>query len=61
MPAQILPGQIGWIDLTVPDAEAVRDFYQSVTAWSPSPVDMGGYNDFCMTPTGAGDQPVTDW
>jgi predicted enzyme related to lactoylglutathione lyase len=25
------PGQIGWIDLTVPDAEAVRDFYQDVT------------------------------
>ena len=52
-----MAGQIGWIDLTVPNAEAVRDFYQSVTGWSPSPVDMGGYQDFCMTPTGAA-EPV---
>jgi predicted enzyme related to lactoylglutathione lyase len=35
----------------------VRDFYQSVTGWSPSPVDMRGHNDFCMTPTGAA-EPV---
>jgi predicted enzyme related to lactoylglutathione lyase len=26
-----MTGQIGWIDLTVPNAEAVSDFYQSVT------------------------------
>ena len=57
MPGQIMPGQIGWIDLTVPDADAVRDFYQSVTGWLPSPVEMGGYDDFCMTPTGAA-EPV---
>jgi predicted enzyme related to lactoylglutathione lyase len=49
----VKPGQIGWIDLTVPNAEAVRDFYQSVTGWTPSPVAMGGYDDFCMTPPGA--------
>jgi hypothetical protein len=53
MSGQIGPGQIGWIGLTVPDAERVRDFYQSATGWSPAPVDMGGYNDFCMTPAGA--------
>jgi predicted enzyme related to lactoylglutathione lyase len=47
-----MPGQIGWIDLTVPDASALRDFYQGVTGWSPSPVDMGGYQDFCMHPAG---------
>ena len=52
-----MPGQIGWIDLTVPDASAVRDFYQSVTGWTPSPVDMGGYQDFCMHPAGEA-QPV---
>jgi hypothetical protein len=50
-------GQVGWIDLTVPDAEAVRDFYQHVTGWTASPVDMGGYQDYCMNPPGAG-QPV---
>jgi len=47
-----MPGQIGWIDLTVADAPALRDFYQSVAGWTPSPVDMGGYQDFCMHPPG---------
>ena len=42
------PGQIGWIDLTVPDSEAVRDFYEAVTGWTPSPVAMGDYQDYCM-------------
>ncbi len=51
------PGQIGWIDLTVPDAGTVRDFYAQVTGWTVSPVDMGGYHDFCMIPAGA-KQPV---
>ncbi len=46
-------GTIGWIDLTVPDASRLRDFYTAVTGWSPSDVDMGGYSDFCMlTPDG---------
>jgi uncharacterized protein len=46
-------GQIGWIDLTVPDAVSVRDFYQAVTGWTPSAVQMGDYNDYCMnTPEG---------
>ena len=43
------PGSIGWIDLTVENAEAVRDFYAAVAGWHPSEVDMGGYNDFNMT------------
>ncbi len=42
-------GAIGWVDLTVPNAEAVRDFYQSVAGWSSMPVDMGGYSDYSMT------------
>jgi predicted enzyme related to lactoylglutathione lyase len=29
------PGQIGWIDLTVPDAQALCAFYQHVTGWAP--------------------------
>lgn len=41
-------GSIGWIDLTVANAEHVRDFYRSVVGWETSPVDMGGYHDFCM-------------
>jgi predicted enzyme related to lactoylglutathione lyase len=51
-------GQIGWIDLTVPNADAVRDFYAQVTGWSVSPVPMGDYNDYCMVPQG-GEKPIT--
>ena len=42
------PGQIIWVDLTVPDAEGLRDFYSQLVGWQPQPVDMGGYNDFNM-------------
>lgn len=42
------PGAIGWVDLTVPDAPAIRDFYAAVAGWQTAPVDMGGYDDFNM-------------
>ena len=42
-------GQISWADLTVDDAQGVRDFYSaSCTSSTNRPVDMGGYEDFCM-------------
>jgi len=41
-------GSIIWMDLTVPDAEKVRQFYSEVVGWRPEPVDMGGYSDFNM-------------
>jgi predicted enzyme related to lactoylglutathione lyase len=41
-------GSIGWIDLTVDDAPALRDFYASVVGWSAEAVPMGGYDDFSM-------------
>lgn len=44
------PGAIGWIDLTVPDAPQVRDFYAAVAGWRAEPVDMGEYADFAMAP-----------
>ncbi len=45
-------GSIAWADLTIPNAEEVRDFYREVVGWKHSPVDMGGYSDFNMlTPT----------
>jgi predicted enzyme related to lactoylglutathione lyase len=47
-------GTVGWMDLTVPDAVAVKDFYAAVTGWEPSPVNMGDYEDFCMAPSGSG-------
>ena len=43
------PGSILWTDLTVPNAEAVRDFYREVTGWQVTPVEMGGYSDYTMT------------
>jgi len=50
---QLPTGTIGWHDLTVPDAEAVRDFYQKVIGWTFVPVEMDGYSDFAMLPPGA--------
>ena len=41
-------GAIGWIDLTVGNAEEVRAFYQEVIGWKSSEVDMGNYKDYCM-------------
>lgn len=48
-------GTIVWMDLTVPDAEALRDFYAQVVGWEPSPVPMGSYADFTMLPPGVQD------
>lgn len=45
-------GNIGWIDLTIPNAEEVKDFYAAVTGWKPEPVSMGDYNDYNMTADG---------
>ena len=49
------PGAIGWTDLTVPDASALRDFYAAVAGWTWSGIDMGGYEDFVMTRPGDGE------
>jgi uncharacterized protein len=48
-------GKIGWVDLTVADAGSVRDFYQAVAGWTPAPLSMGDYDDYCMMPPGASD------
>jgi predicted enzyme related to lactoylglutathione lyase len=42
------PGEIGWFDLTVPDAVGVRDFYRSIVGWESQDHDMGDYADFNM-------------
>lgn len=41
-------GAITWNDLTIENAEQVRDFYAAITGWQADPVDMGGYSDFNM-------------
>lgn len=48
-------GTIGWFDLTVEDAESVRDFYSAVVGWDATSVDMGGYSDFNMISPGSPD------
>lgn len=50
-------GKVSWVDLTVPDAETVRDFYAAVTGWVPDPVSMGDYDDYAMVPV-EGAEPV---
>jgi predicted enzyme related to lactoylglutathione lyase len=46
------PGTITWQDLTVGNAEALRDFYAAVVGWTPKPVRMGDYADFTMNADG---------
>lgn len=45
-------GHIAWLDLTVSDASATRDFYRQVVNWSVQEVDMGDasepYADYIM-------------
>jgi hypothetical protein len=41
-------GRVAWVDLTVPDAVAVRDFYRHVVGWGSAEVGMGDYSDFNM-------------
>ncbi len=45
------PGTISWCDLTIRNADAVKDFYSAVAGWGVMPIDMGGYSDYCMMPT----------
>ena len=46
------PGTITWTDLTVENAEKIRDFYHAVTGWTPEPLAMGTYSDFVMNADG---------
>lgn len=48
-------GSMPWRDLTVPDAERIRDFYAGVVGWRWRAEDMGGYSDFSMIPPGGAD------
>jgi uncharacterized protein len=48
-------GTIGWVDLTVQDADGVRDFYGAVVGWAPAAVPMGGYDDYTMAAAGTGE------
>ncbi len=41
-------GSVAWLDLSVPDAAPVRDFYAAVVGWTPQPTPMDGYEDWTM-------------
>lgn len=41
-----------WVDLTVTNAPAVRDFYMAALGWKSVPVSMGDYDDFAMESDG---------
>ena len=41
-------GQIVWADLTIPNAEKVREFYLSVTGWEATEFKMGDYSDYAI-------------
>lgn len=51
-PSQQL-GKIGWMDLTVDNADEVKKFYEAVTGWESDAVDMGEYSDYCVKPPNA--------
>ena len=42
------PGSIVWHDLTVDNADEVRDFYSAVVGWETEAVSMGDYDDHVM-------------
>lgn len=46
-------GKIGWIDMTVDDADGLRDFYKSVVGWETEAVSMGDYSDYSMIAPGS--------
>jgi hypothetical protein len=48
-------GEIVWVDLTIPEAERVRDFYQSVIGWRSSGFNMGEYDDYVVATPDNGD------
>ncbi len=43
-----MAGKIVWHDLTVGNAEEVRDFYQAVCGWTYQGQPMGDYEDYSM-------------
>jgi hypothetical protein len=41
-------GKIEWVDLTVPNAVEIKNFYSKVVGWNSEEVSMGNYSDFSM-------------
>ena len=56
--AKPLAGTVGWFDLTIDNADEIREFYEQVVGWTSTPLSMGTYNDFVMSAPSTGD-PVS--
>lgn len=48
---------MAWLDLSVTNADEVKDFYQKVVGWQDIAVDMGDYQDYAMKPADS-EEPV---
>ena len=48
-------GTIGWLDLTVQNADEISDFYNKVVGWQVLPFAMNDYNDYMMKDPATGD------
>ena len=48
-------GKAGWIDITVDDADGLRDFYTTVVGWESEAVSMGDYSDYTMKMPSSGE------
>jgi len=56
MPTEKPPvGAVTWFDLTVENADEIRDFYSAVVGWKSSGVRMGDYEDYSMNSPDNGD------
>jgi predicted enzyme related to lactoylglutathione lyase len=43
-----MTGKMLWTDLTVNDADQIRDFYSNVVGWTYKGISMGDYEDYEM-------------
>ncbi len=48
-------GSVSWIDMTVDDADSLRDFYKAVVGWETDDVSMGDYADYVMKAPASGE------
>jgi uncharacterized protein len=41
-------GKITWVDLSVPNAKKLKEFYSKTVGWKAQPLSMGDYDDYVM-------------
>jgi len=46
-------GKVVWHDLTIPNADKVKDFYKEVIGWEHQAFNMGDYEDYVLVPKGS--------